>query len=180
MQYVNEDVQILIFSYLEPEDIIASYELIPKQLISHIGFEVYCKKIVSEETISWFEQKKIKIHLLIEKNIRNNGITWRRNGKTHRDNDLPAVIADDYRIWWYNGLVHRDNDLPAFIMGDSDEIKEWYQRGELHRDNDLPAYINENGTQKWYQHGLLHRDDNKPAIIHYDGSTKFYVHGVKK
>lgn len=40
--------------------------------------------------------------------------------------------------WYKNGKLHRDNDLPAVIDGVN---KKWYKYGKLHRDNDLPAVI---------------------------------------
>ena len=42
---------------------------------------------------------------------------WFKNGKLHRDNDLPAVIyADGTQYWYQNGKFHRDNDLPLLSL----------------------------------------------------------------
>lgn len=60
-------------------------------------------------------------------------ISWYKNGRLHRDCDLPAVVdtAWGIMVWYQNGLLHRDNDLPAYI--DSDGIKAWYYYGKLYR-----------------------------------------------
>ena len=42
---------------------------------------------------------------------------WFKDGKLHRDGDLPAVITSDgTRIWYRHGKRHRDGDLPAVIV----------------------------------------------------------------
>ncbi len=147
MQYLNYDVQIHIFSYLQPEEIIGCSELISNELLSHVGFQVYCKSIISQETLLWFQQKKIKIHLFQEMIVQSNGI----------------------QIWYQNGLKHRDENLPAEIWDNG--TQKWYQHGQLHRDNDLPAEIiiepvrrsrikRIKETHIWYQHGKMYRDNN--------------------
>lgn len=206
MQYLNQDVQIHIFSYFEPEDIIHCYynrcfTNILKELSSHIGFMVVCKKNVSEKMIYWFEKNNISLHLLRTTRINNKGcyITfvnglkhsendlpsffkendysiWHKNGLRHRDHDLPAYISKDgYRAWYQNGLKHRDHDSPAMIC--SNGIQKWFQHDKLHRDGDLPAIVSRNGTQYWFQHGQLHRDLDSPAIIYRSGCQSWYQHG---
>jgi hypothetical protein len=106
----------------------------------------------------------------------NGGQKWYKEGNLHRDNDLPAIIRYNGSQYWYkDGNCHRDNDLPAVIF--SDGSQEWYKNGELHRDNDLPAAILSNGSQYWYKNGNLHRDDNLPAIIRYNGSQEWWKKG---
>ena len=109
---------------------------------------------------------------------------WYKNGKLHRDCDLPAYIdlkhPKTYLKWYKNGKIHRDGDKPAVIenskrkgqIGDVSVSREniieiWYKNGSMHRDNDLPAYIDGN-TQKWCQNGLLHREGDLPAFIECD------------
>ena len=89
---------------------------------------------------------------------------WYRDGKVHRDGDLPAHITDDFgKKWFKNGLAHRDGDLPALIEG---AVQAWYKNGERHRDGDLPAVINGyHKEQIWYKNGKMHREGGKPAFI---------------
>jgi hypothetical protein len=77
---------------------------------------------------------------------------WYKEGKLHRDGDLPAVISENGdQIWCKEGKRHRDCDLPAVINGDRDRF--WYKEGEKHRDGDLPAVIYARGAQFWYNNG---------------------------
>jgi len=42
---------------------------------------------------------------------------WYVAGKLHRDDDLPAVIADSgFAAWYCHGKLHRE-DGPAFVAG---------------------------------------------------------------
>lgn len=94
--------------------------------------------------------------------VRHRHKKWFRNGKLHRDNDLPAYKhADGTKKWYKNGKLHRDNDLPAFTIM---FCREWYKEGLLHRDNDLPARDNGHWKQ-WFQNGKKHRDNDLPASI---------------
>jgi hypothetical protein len=103
-------------------------------------------------------------------------IFWYRDGKLHRDGDLPALIwADGSQYWFKHGKLHRDGDLPAQIHSNGTQL--WYQHGKLHRDGDLPAAICSIGTQSWYQHGKRHRDGDLPALIRADGTHIWYKHG---
>ena len=80
--------------------------------------------------------------------------------------------------WFKNGKNHREDDLPAWIEyyenGNKKE-EQWYKDGELHRDN-LPAWIeyyeNRNKkTERWYQNGKressLENNTYLPALIEY-------------
>jgi antitoxin component YwqK of YwqJK toxin-antitoxin module len=99
---------------------------------------------------------------------------WYKNGKLHREGDLPAIIySGGTQIWYKNGKQHREGDLPAFINVDGRQ--EWYKNGERHRENDLPAIIDANNSQEWYKHGVRHREGDLPAII--DGSQFWYKNG---
>lgn len=53
--------------------------------------------------------------------------------------------------WYKDGKEHRDGDLPAWIDADGNQY--WFKDGKLHRDGDLPAIIGANGTQIWYKDG---------------------------
>ena len=172
MEQLIEDVQIEIFSYLYPEEIISfhqscdNFKQIIKSLSHHKGFVVKCTKIIQDETVSWFQQNQIQLKLLEELKCKEFYCLWYLNGKQHRDNDLPAnVFHNRSKCWYQNGLLHRDNDLPAIVRCD-DGCHVWYKNGLIHRDNDLPAIIfadDEKQEKQWYRNGLLHRDNDLPA-----------------
>jgi hypothetical protein len=103
---------------------------------------------------------------------------WYKEGKLHRDGDLPAIIEADglqYQHWYKEGRIHRDGDLPARINDNGDQL--WYKKEKLHRDGDLPAIIYAGGDQLWYKEGRIHRDGDLPAIIHSNGSQLWYKEG---
>jgi len=63
-------------------------------------------------------------------------------------------------IFWYkNGLSHRENDLPAIIYNTG--TMAWFINGERHRGNNLPAVIYYNGTMSWYKDGKLIKSKRK-------------------
>ncbi len=161
------DIQYRILQFQEPKEIIALYEsckeLIIEETIKHTNFIVECKVVLSDEEVEWFESKKINVKLLEEYKIVKNKINnncskyWYKNGKLHRDNDLPAIIYkifqdEEDQYWFKNGKLHREHDLPAVM--DQNGYQCWYKNGEIHRDNDLPAEISSNGTQRWYKNGV--------------------------
>ena len=161
------DVQKIIMEFLEPQEIKALYEtcketkVMFEELTKHTNFIVSCNRIILNKELKWFELKNIKLKLLETYRTTQNGDQfWYKNGKYHRDNDLPAVISKDGDQFWYkNGKRHRDNDLPAFITVNGHQY--WYQNGLKHRDNDLPAAIMSCGTQYCYKNGLGYKHNMK-------------------
>jgi antitoxin component YwqK of YwqJK toxin-antitoxin module len=183
------DILNKILQFQEPKEIIALHksckELI-QETIKHTNFIINCKVVLSDEEIEWFQTKNINVKLLeeykIDKNKINNDFSkyWYKNGKLHRDNDLPAIIYklfqdEEEQYWFKNGKLHRDNDLPAIIS--SIGYQGWYKNGEIHRDNDLPAVIHQDGHQYWYKNGKLHREHNLPAEISSNGNQCWYKNG---
>ncbi len=52
-----------------------------------------------------------------------------RDGKTHRDGDLPAVeYANGSGLYYRDGVLHRDGDLPAVEYANG--YKEYWRNGE--------------------------------------------------
>ena len=143
MNFLNQDVQIIIFSFLQPKEIILFhnscriFQCILHELSSHIGFVINCQSIINDDIVLWFQKNKIKCNLIQK-------IEW----------------TDDGQFWYQNNKLHRDNDLPAAIICDG--TKKWYQNGLQHRDGDKPAEIWPDDTKIWYQHGVIYRDGNKP------------------
>ena len=179
------DVQKIILEFLDPQEIKALYEscdiskVMFEELTKHTNFIIDCKRILSNEELKWFNFTNIKLKLLETHRINIYGDQyWYKNGKYHRDNDLPAIILINGCQYWYkNGLQHRDNDLPAVIEANGDLY--WYINGKCHRDNDLPAVIYTDGTKKWFKNGLRHRDNDLPAIICTNGYQFWYKYGIR-
>ena len=178
------DVQKIILEFLESQEIKELYEtckyskVMFEELTKHTNFIVDCKEIVADNIIKWFKLKNIKLKLLETYYNINGHQYWYKNGKEHRENDMPAVIYSTGSQFWYkNGLKHRDNDLPAAIYSNGD--RHWYKNGLRHRDNDLPAVISSNGDQEWYKNGQEHRDNDLPAVIYSNGYQEWYKNGIK-
>jgi hypothetical protein len=93
----------------------------------------------------------------------------------HSIDDLPIINSHGHYLWYKEGKLHRDCDLPAVIYENGDQ--EWYKEGKLHRDCDLPAIISDNGHQHWYKEGKLHRDCDLPAVIYEYGNRYWYKEG---
>ena len=93
---------------------------------------------------------------------------WHKYGKLHRENG-PAVIEKwillhrTTKTWYKNGKRHRDGDLPAETINHQGNVsKKWFINGKLHRD-DGPAVINFHGTQTWYKNGV--KGKIKPVFV---------------
>ena len=74
--------------------------------------------------------------------------------------ELPPTLEDGCWTWRdKDGKFHRDNDLPARIYvtnghDDNDGSKEWWRHGQRHRDHGRPAVIQEDGAIYWWIDGL--------------------------
>lgn len=155
MLSLSYDLLNRVMVLLEPKEIKALYEsstnvkTAVKETIQHTNFVLECKIILSNEEVKWFETNKIKVKLLEECKVDNgNNCYWYKNGKTHRDNDLPAIIYSNGDLKWYkNGKLERDNDLPSIIYSNGSQM--WYKNGKLERDNNLPVIIGSTGIQYW-------------------------------
>jgi hypothetical protein len=88
----------------------------------------------------------------------------------HSVDDLPVIDSYGCQYWYKEGKLHRDGDLPAEIRSDGDRF--WWKEGRRHRDGDLPAVICSNGNQLWFKEGKLHRDGDLPAMILSNGRTR--------
>lgn len=121
----------------------------------------------------------------------NPGLQYYKDGKEHREGDLPAIIyfykdgTCALEKWRKNGMSHRHNDQPAYIM--------YYKNGNVRQEvwslddyryrRDKPADIiyYRNGTKKivryyWAGKNLSH--NGLPAKITYypNGEVKSIVH----
>ena len=158
MIFSNTDLVLSICKFLTLSDI-EEFQLVDKNISDIL--------ITNKEYILRDEcHTPIIPHGVVIENISNIYIeTWYKEGRIHRDGDLPAKIhANDDKEWWQNNELHRDGDLPAKICSNGD--KEWWQHNELHRDGDLPAIIRGNNDCEWYQNNKLSRK-RKPSRIEY-------------
>lgn len=76
------------------------------------------------------------------------------DGQLHSFDDDPAVLTrEGRRLWYKNGKLHRDNDLPACIFVHD---KFWYKDGVYHRDDNKPAIEYADGRKYWYKMGVVY------------------------
>jgi len=64
---------------------------------------------------------------------------------------MPVRYSRDYKIWYKEGKVHRDDDLPAKIYANGTQV--WYQRGEVMRSGFAPDWITGSGKMLWHKNG---------------------------
>ena len=67
--------------------------------------------------------------------------------------------ADGDRHWYKDGKLHRDGDLPAVEFADG--TRQWYKDGLLHRAGDLPAIEYASGAREWYRNGVAYTPKSK-------------------
>lgn len=130
---------------------------------------------------------------------------WYKNGKLHRDFDLPAIeFSFGAKVWYQNGEVHRENG-PAIVFDDSAEEKSvfysdvfkrikllpfemdlsgsancWVKYGLIHRELDEPAIECQDGSRYWYKNGMPCRKGDKPSKILADGTKIWHKHGITR
>ncbi len=111
MDKLVQDAQLIILSYLEPNDIMRMYSIFKTmldELSLYCNLIIQCTTIVDDSIVDWFKKHKIQLKLL----------------ETMENNDK-------FEIWYRNGKFHRDNDLPAYI--DKKQFQEkYYRNGQLH------------------------------------------------
>lgn len=67
----------------------------------------------------------------------NGNISYFKNNKLHRDNDLPSIISNNGDMRWYkDNKIHRENK-PAFSSS-CGTILLWYRNGGYCNDNNNP------------------------------------------
>ena len=84
-----------------------------------------------------------------------------QNMKSRIDKTEYSFFIDKYdnMSWYKNSKYHRDNDLPAIIWNDG--TMAWCKNGDYHRDNDKPAIIYNDGRMSWYINGYFIRVSRK-------------------
>lgn len=189
-------------SYILASNIFVHY--ISKYLFpEHINNCFYsCKEIQKNIDDNWkFIYEKICLHIQPNGHcFCSNNQRWYKEGKLHRDGDLPAAIWPNGRQQWYkNGEIHREGDKPAVIYAvgslfvnvdndieyiersflgyNEDCTQKWYKFGKLHREEDKPAVIWANGIREWYEEGKRHRAGNRPAMININ-FVSYYQDGL--
>lgn len=118
-------------------------------------------------------------------------LKWHREGKLHRDNDLPAImksgtLRSSEDTWYIEGKMGREGDKPSYLRYDdyngSIHLSEeaWHVNGKYHRDRGLPArrIYNSDGVltrEEWRCEGVLHREDGPAEICYDQGGSKEIV-----
>ena len=83
--------------------------------------------------------------------------------------------TSNVRFYYKNGLYHRDNDLPAIIADNGS--KHWFINGKRHRIGN-PAVMYSTGSQIWYFDDVMHREDG-PAYIIPNVNDRWYFRGKR-
>lgn len=75
--------------------------------------------------------------------------------------------------WYRNGKLHREDDLPAFV---SELEVSWFIDGKRHREGNRHAQIQANGFKGFYVNNKLHREDGQA----YEAGkfSKYYLNGI--
>jgi hypothetical protein len=137
----------------------------PYEVLKNDGFIIEIWKDENREYNNILDHPAVVWSSLINGNVISK--CWHKNGKIHREGDVPAVITYNFkekeskRMWYKKGRIHRDGDNPAQIFFESRQIVEerYFKKGLAHREGDLPAIIvyNKNGQileQHWYKEGI--------------------------
>lgn len=127
---------------------------------------------------------------------------WHKNGRLHRNNDLPSVVrwlkedafnVEQQKIWYSNGMKHRDGDKPAIIsitttyftngkLRTFHSQKRWIKNNVPHRDGGKPAVVE---VIQWYDHtGKINKDNSFEEFWvegkkHRNGDKPAYI-GIEK
>jgi hypothetical protein len=107
---------------------------------------------------------------------------WYKNGKRHRECDLPAIQSSTNSEWYKDGKRHREGGLPAVVFTDKKFFSigvsnEWWENGQRHREGDLPAIEASNGHREWWVNGQRHREGDQPAVSSASGYFEWWVNG---
>jgi hypothetical protein len=107
---------------------------------------------------------------------------WYKDGKFHRDRDLPAITSKSNTEWFENGKRHRERGLPALIYEGVKGIfpasyTEWWVDGKRHREGDLPAVETVTGHREWWINGKRHREGDLPAVVSINGHCEWWING---
>ena len=83
-----------------------------------------------------------------------------------------VIDEDGEQMWYKDGRWHRDDDLPAWIRPSGDQY--WYQNGKEHRENG-PAFIYVNGEISWWLHGECYTFDEWCIELNKTPKEKAYL-----
>jgi hypothetical protein len=113
----------------------------------------------------------------LEEQYPEDGPVWPYKEENNMQNEFTEYNVRVYetKTEWRNkeGKLHRECDLPAVEFNDGH--KTWYKEGKLHRENG-PAIVYNNGDKSWYKNDLRHREDG-PAV-EWGEARKYCLNGV--
>lgn len=118
--------------------------------------------------------------------------TWKKNGKIHRDNGLPAVVFKQGSFcrceWFIDGKNYRKDNKPTTVELENNKLimELWEVDGQLHRENG-PARqtYHRNGSIEcivYFKNDEMHREDG-PAFLCFDKNRRkkieeYYENGI--
>ena len=143
------DMLFVMIPYLTPHEFQQLYLTLQDEMLKQCVIQcTTVLDVLDNELVEWFQCNHIKI--IVQEHIVESlaSTSWFRNGKLHRDYDLPAYISTNKKVqcWYQNGKLHRINDKPASIV--------FYENFE---------YVH----MKWFENGVLqhvHNDRTLNAI----------------
>lgn len=153
LQKIPSDVFIeMAMEWLDVRDLMTVLSEVPLLLNELRGASFVAKRVLDDAELAWFLTVGVKVVLLSECRGIASHRQWSRNGKLHRDGDLPAyeITLEGFilREWYVEGKQHRDGDLPAMEAMVWSPTNSWWNRERV-----------------WYFHGKRHRDNNLPATV---------------
>jgi len=148
-----------VSKHIEPKEYSFEFFHVFRDDIDWEIIETYLKKLTTDFCHEFEENLKYKY--------------WLKDGKIHRDGDLPAAIGKDGTLYWLKeNKTHRIHS-PAVVFPNGET--QWYRKGELHRWFG-PAIDCPDGTKVWSLFGKKHRFF-APAVVRADGNNTWYFNG---
>lgn len=155
----------VLLPLLDVRDLVHMRAAQPRFLIPP-DFVWRARRVLSDKELAWFVRSGITVHLLEEEittKLKNSDYYYDDGSRSEAD------VVDFEAITEYkrNGKIHRDGDLPAVIIttrGGVTYRKEWRQDGLLHRENDQPAVV-EMHRSFYCWRGKYHRPSGGPAMV---------------
>lgn len=120
---------------------------IPELILEYIGDEIDFSSLPEQTRKNWITESHEEKDGII-------GGIFLFN-KRHSINDKPALVMFDGCCAWYkNGKLHRDSDLPAVTNAHGES---WFKNGILHREGNRPAIIFHN-WYSFFKNGIEYED----------------------
>jgi len=118
-------------------------------VLKSANFEVTSNVILEDIAFDFFEFHGIKMNLVeTSEFIFDRFGATTRNGKYHSLNGLPSIVNGYMTLYHKNGKLHRDGDLPAGTY--SYGVHVWAMNDCFYRSNGLPTQTLRRGDRTWH------------------------------